>query len=632
MVMRRINSEFKTVNMSEEGQKLSNRDYFGYVEMDDFACYVLADSLDEELSINSAKLVVESIIRDFTETPSIGKRQIKKYLKKAHNELLKQKKGMHLKASVIVAVTNYQTIRYCHVGNSRLYLIRNGRILDKTIDQSLTQNLLEEQKITKDQVASHEERNNLYSFLGERGTPKFEISKKKKLEDGDIFTLLTRGVWEQCEEKEFLEIVNVANEPEEILHETEDFILKRQEKEQIDNYTLAVTFVNKVYQSPKKPWTVKKVLMIALPILISVGGISLGMYLRHRNIQQKTEALEDYMESGETYLRYDNYQKAAQEYTEAKKLADSLKKKEDAKEADQNKKLAEQILLADEAMIKEEYEKAQELYMTARELSIEAGNIGKTYIESQLKRVGDYIEIFDLIAIGEAKEEYGNLEGAVEAYKEAKEKATDLYYKAGKEEALEKLAVVEEQLDKEKLEEEEKQKAEEVAQRELENQQKTNDMQNAIDIENKGNELLAEEQYERAITFYQTAQAIYVRLELPDLADAIYEKIAAAKEGIEAKEEAEKKAEEEAKAKEEAEKKAAEEAKAKEEAEKKAEEEAKAKEEAEKKAAEEEKAKEEAEKIDGEEKETEPVENTAKEETNDTDTEEKEEENMEAEE
>ena len=34
--MRRINSEFQTVNMSEEGQKLSNRDYFGYVEMDDF--------------------------------------------------------------------------------------------------------------------------------------------------------------------------------------------------------------------------------------------------------------------------------------------------------------------------------------------------------------------------------------------------------------------------------------------------------------------------------------------------------------------------------------------------------------------------------------------------------------------
>ena len=57
--MRRINSDFQTLHISEEGQKLSNRDYFGYVEMDDFACYVLADSLDDEPAVNSARLVVE---------------------------------------------------------------------------------------------------------------------------------------------------------------------------------------------------------------------------------------------------------------------------------------------------------------------------------------------------------------------------------------------------------------------------------------------------------------------------------------------------------------------------------------------------------------------------------------------
>ena len=99
--MRRMNSEFKTANMSEEGQKLSNRDYFGYVEMDDFACYVLADSLDEESSINSARIVVESIIRDFTEAPSMGKSRLKKMIRRAHGELLRQKKGMHLKTKKI---------------------------------------------------------------------------------------------------------------------------------------------------------------------------------------------------------------------------------------------------------------------------------------------------------------------------------------------------------------------------------------------------------------------------------------------------------------------------------------------------------------------------------------------------
>ena len=62
--MRRINSDFQTLHISEEGQKLSNRDYFGYVEMDDFACYVLADSLDDEPAVNSCLLYTSPSPRD----------------------------------------------------------------------------------------------------------------------------------------------------------------------------------------------------------------------------------------------------------------------------------------------------------------------------------------------------------------------------------------------------------------------------------------------------------------------------------------------------------------------------------------------------------------------------------------
>lgn len=554
--MRRINSEFKTANMSEEGHKLSNRDYFGYVEMDDFACYVLADSLDEEPSVNSAQLVVESLTRSFTERPAMGKRRLKGYLEQAHKELLKQHGGMHLKASVVIAVTDYKKIRYCYAGNSRFYLIRNARILERSIDQSLTQNLLEEEKIPLDQAAAHEARNNLYSFLGERGTPKIQISKKIKLENGDIFAVLSRGVWERCSDQELLDFTNDAKEPQEILDQTEDLILKAQESSNIDNYTLAVTFVNKIYQSPRKKWTVKRVLMIALPVLLIVGGISLTLYLRHRSIRIKKDNLAQYMDSGETYLRYDNYQKAAEEYGEALKLAKNLKRQEDFQEADQYKKLAEQIILSDEAMAAGEYQKAQALYLTARDMSAAAGNVGKSYIDSQLKLTKDYIDVFDLIELGEQKEANHNIEGAVETYKEARDKAAALYYAAGKEEALEKQAAAEEKLDKAKQQEKAvkkeneesqaaeaaKQQQEEEAKKELENQQKANDQQNAIELENKGNDLLAEGKYESAITFYQTAQAIYVRLELPDLADGINGKIAAARAGIEAAKQAEEEA------------------------------------------------------------------------------------------
>ena len=127
--MRRSNSEFQTLHISEEGQRLSNRDYFGFVEMDDYACYVLADSLDEEPSVNSARLVVDSIIREFTEAPGMSRRRLRRCLRRAHSELLGQRAGRHLKVSAVIAVTDYRKLRYCHVGNSRLYWIMQSRIV-----------------------------------------------------------------------------------------------------------------------------------------------------------------------------------------------------------------------------------------------------------------------------------------------------------------------------------------------------------------------------------------------------------------------------------------------------------------------------------------------------------------------
>ncbi len=537
--MRRINSEFQTFHMSEEGQKLSNRDYFGYVEMDDFACYVLADSLDDEPSVNSARLAVDSIVRDFTEKPTMGRRALRRFMRRAHAELLRQRGGMHLKAAAVVAVTDYRKLRYCHVGNSRLYLVRNARVLERTLDQSLAQNLVDQERIVLDAAARHEERNNLYSFLGERGKPKILVSRKRRLEAGDLFIQLTRGVWEQCGEQELLEIIGGAKETKDILDQAEDIILKEQDSRNIDNYSMAVTSVNKVYQSPKKPVSVKKILLAVVPILLVAATVSVTLYLRHRSIQTKTDSMFQCMESGEGYLACSNFLKAGEVYGEARKLADSLHREREYAEADQYMKLAEQVILADEALSGAEYQKAQELYLTARQMSIDAGNMGLSYIEGQMARAEGYIEVFDLISQGERKEEYGNLKGAISLYKEAKEKAAALYFPDGKKEALELQMAAEEELEKEQMAAEERlreQIEEEAASRAMDNEQRANDQQNAIDLENKGNELLAEGSYESAVTFYEAARSIYGRLEMTEMADGIKPKIAAAQAGIAARE------------------------------------------------------------------------------------------------
>ncbi len=537
--MRRINSEFQTLHISEEGHELSNRDYFGYVEMDDFACYVLADSLDEEPSVNSARIVVESVIRDFTEAPTIRKRRLGRFVRRAHRELLKYRGGMHLKAAAVVVVTDYRKFRYCHVGNSRLYWIRNTRILERTQDQSLTQNMIEQGKVPLDEAAAHEERNNLYSFLGERGAPKIMFSRKRRLENGDLFAILTRGMWEQCGEPDFLQIVNEAKEPKDILEKAEDFVLRRQEEGRIDNYSLAVTFVNKTYQSPKKPWPVKKILIAAIPVMLVVAAVGVALGIRRYNIRKSTEAMLQHMESGEAYISSDNYRKAAEEYGEAKTLADSLGCSAESMESDRYGRLAEQVMLADEALTGGDYKRAQELFQTARAMAVDNGNTGLGYVEKQLDRAEEYMHVFDLIAQGERKEEYGNLEGAIKMYREAREKAAALYFAEGKAEAMELQMAAEEKLEKEEMADRERlqeQISEAVADMAVENEKKSNDMQSAIDLENQGNELLKEGSYEGAITFYQAAQAMYGKLGMDELDEGINQKINAARAGIAARE------------------------------------------------------------------------------------------------
>lgn len=109
----------------------------------------------------------------------------------------------------------------------------------------------------------------------------------------------------------------------------------------------------------------------------------------------------------------------------------------------------------------------------------------------------------------------------------------------GKKEALALQMKAEETLEKEQLAAEQRLREQieaEAADRALDNEQRDNDRQSAIALENQGNELLAEGSYESAITFYQAAQAIYNRLELAELADGLKPKIEAAQAGIAARE------------------------------------------------------------------------------------------------
>ena len=182
--MRKQNSEFLTAFTSEATGDIKNTDYFGFVELDDFACYVIADGIDDQLEAISAKLAVDAVVTAFSEAPSMSGRMLKKYLLAANRALLEANSKTTLKASIIIVLTNYVKLRYGQAGNIRLRLYRNGFIREQTTDQSLTMDLVRQERVPQDKVAIHEERNNLYTYLGQEKDSPLHIKKNKAYQRG----------------------------------------------------------------------------------------------------------------------------------------------------------------------------------------------------------------------------------------------------------------------------------------------------------------------------------------------------------------------------------------------------------------------------------------------------------------
>lgn len=84
---------------------------------------------------------------------------------------------------------------WAHAGDSRLYVLREGRALTKTRDHSTVQSMIDEGHLTAAEAVSHPLRNRIYSCLGGVQNPQLDFSRKTTLQAGDVIALMSDGVW-----------------------------------------------------------------------------------------------------------------------------------------------------------------------------------------------------------------------------------------------------------------------------------------------------------------------------------------------------------------------------------------------------------------------------------------------------
>ncbi|MCR5480350.1 MAG: protein phosphatase 2C domain-containing protein [Ruminococcus sp.] len=125
--------------------------------------------------------------------------------KRANNELYTNNNFATL---TMAAVTEDDRFIYAHSGDSRLYLIRNNKILQFSKDHTQAQKLCDEGKIAKEQVSSHPDNSILTSALG---FPEPQIDTAVgKLNKGDIILAVTDGIHKLLNTQQILDIVDLA--------------------------------------------------------------------------------------------------------------------------------------------------------------------------------------------------------------------------------------------------------------------------------------------------------------------------------------------------------------------------------------------------------------------------------------
>ena len=85
---------------------------------------------------------------------------------------------------------------WAHVGDSRIYQLRQAQVLERTRDHSHVEVLLREGLITEAEVHGHPMRNYVECCLGgDAALPEMTISSRRKLKSGDVLLLCTDGLW-----------------------------------------------------------------------------------------------------------------------------------------------------------------------------------------------------------------------------------------------------------------------------------------------------------------------------------------------------------------------------------------------------------------------------------------------------
>ncbi len=185
--------------------------------------FVIADGLGGHNSGEIASRLAVEYIRDniglddgSAEDEALGERLealVKQANTAVYEKSLESDDVSGMGTTLTMAVIRENTLTAAHVGDSRLYLIRGGALIQLTEDHSFIGELVRKGTLTREEAENHPRKNVITRAIGSSPDLLVDIIKQD-IENGDILILCTDGLTNMVSEEEILS-TTLGSEPEE---------------------------------------------------------------------------------------------------------------------------------------------------------------------------------------------------------------------------------------------------------------------------------------------------------------------------------------------------------------------------------------------------------------------------------
>lgn len=238
--------KFDIATYSKTGGRRMNQDRVSYLEKDNSLLIALADGLGghvggevaaeiaTEYAIHAYKSIRHPVI---TQPSTFLALTVIEAHKQIYAKTRKNFPGKQPRTTLVLCLVQDGYAYWAHVGDSRLYHIRNNQIETRTIDHSPVEKMHQEGLISEEDMKNHPKKSYLSNCIGGRHKPSITLGVETKLHPGDNIMLCSDGIWEALDNEEILPFLmqdDLDEGVEELLMAAEDKM-----KSSCDNITVA---------------------------------------------------------------------------------------------------------------------------------------------------------------------------------------------------------------------------------------------------------------------------------------------------------------------------------------------------------------------------------------------------------